>query len=122
MITNPIEREVLKLIVDDHFGLWEILSVVEASALEEVGPDRVRQDAASVVAALVNRGWADLYRYEEADARPIRMSPTEARDVLPHAWSWRAPMPGSPQIRIGATKSGAEAFYASDTGQPKNRE
>jgi hypothetical protein len=90
------EAEVLSYLVDDHYGLWEVLGIF--------GGDRTR--ACGVVATLLARGWVQLFRQrDEAEFAPLSSAEIEA--CLASETAWQVP----PESCWITTTPGGDAVY-----------
>jgi hypothetical protein len=108
-MTTGLQSQVLDLLDEDDYGLWEIGWRLREAGVETVG------DLADIVQGLLDREWAVLLlrRTTTGPAQPERAadSPLDLRDPR----SWEAPGTDHPSTWLSATAAG-RAECASDDG------
>lgn len=107
MAVNDIEREVLELIDEDDYGVWEIGWRI-ATALG-VDPNVDPREAAEAIASLHKRRLVDIYVREWPDA-PVRLLDSSAQSLdLADPSAWQEPNPDEPVFLIGAPRDEGHA-------------
>lgn len=97
MLSNA-ESDVMRLLLEDDYGLWEVAW--------RLGGTKV---AAAVVERLCDRGLAELYVRDWADAEPVPADRSGREIDLRNPTSWKEPRVGDSQLLLVATKTGREA-------------
>ena len=98
------EREVLELVVEDYYGLWEIVW-----RLENVFgpyPNSAAGEAARIVEGLRSHGLVTLWVREWTDDEPLPLGQTGHVVNLRNPSTWAVPPPDQHQILITATELG----------------
>lgn len=93
--------ELMSLLVEDYYGLWEIVTQMQLRSA----------DCAEVLRLLLDRGHASLFvRAEDsAPAVPIQEAGLPEPD-LNDARVWRVPRSGERQLLVAATEAGQAAY------------
>lgn len=100
MTRAEIEREILELVDEDLYGLWEIGWRLNTAL--GVDPSTDPEESAAVVESLRQRRLVDLYVREWVDdsPRPIAVSGRSIDLATPSAWL--VPEQGEPQFLLGS--------------------
>jgi hypothetical protein len=108
-MTTGLEPQVLDLLDEDDYGLWEIGWRLHGAGVETVG------DLADVVQGLLDREWAVLLVQRSSTGPPQPAQGADAPVDLRDPLSWEAPGADQPSTWLSATAAG-RAAYASDDG------
>ena len=103
------ESKILELVVEDFFGLWEIVWHLR-SLLPNSTDSELRNIGESAVSKLISKGWVALYRRSSTGGQEKPVSPNEVFGILSDKESWKEPTSNSIHILIGATKEGEHAY------------
>ena len=113
MILTKEEREVLDLVVEDDFGLWEVKwrldQVMNWSA------DESAARTAAVVDGLVRKHLAEVFIQRWVDDEPIPHRRSGLLLDLTDEESWAEPEPGRPAWLLAATDLGREKLASAST-------
>ena len=93
---NEIAREILDLLDEDCFGLWEIGWRL-ASTLG-IGPTETPSEVAEALYALVENGAVESYTLDRPGGRMKRLIALDQAVDLRERAAWDVPAPGDPQI------------------------
>lgn len=100
MALSDIEREILELVDEDFYGVWEV--GWRLSTVLSIDPSRAPEDAAEAVASLRRQGAVEIYVREGVDDPPRPLASSGRALDLFDPTAWREPRPGQPQFLIGA--------------------
>lgn len=112
MSLTSVERSILRVAVDDWWGLWEV-----APAMRSYLPEPYRVDqpfARRAVEGLIEKGMLSVYLRNGPVGTPILIEPPMATGLVRDPASWEVPKPGDTQTLIAATDAGASAYYDRD--------
>ncbi|CAI9409233.1 hypothetical protein [Aestuariimicrobium sp. T2.26MG-19.2B] len=100
MSVSDIQREILGLVDEDYYGVWEI--GWRLFTVLGVDPSVDPAEAAEAVALLRHRGVVAIYVREWIDDPPRPLGSSGRAVDLNDPAAWREPEPGLPQFLIGA--------------------
>ncbi len=98
------EMELLVLLLEDDYGLWEV-----GWRLRDDGSGR---DAVDAVEFLCGNGLAEIWVREWIDAEPVPVARSGRQVDLQDPRWWREPATGEAQILVSATLAGHDAVRA----------
>lgn len=106
----PQDRLILDLVVDDAFGLWELVWRLRTALEVSAGPPvNVARDA---VERLRRSGLVELWVREWTDDEPVPLRESDRDIELAEQGVWAEPGPNEPQILVVATELGRSALWA----------
>lgn len=109
MTRLDIEREILELIDEDLYGLWEIGWRLNTAL--GVDPAEDPAEVAVVIEALRQRRLVEVYVREWRDDNPQSIASSGRAIDLTRRSAWREPSQGEPQFFLGSCSEG-DAFDA----------
>jgi hypothetical protein len=104
MTREDIEREVLELVEEDFYGVWEIGWRLHTAL--GVDPTVDPEQAAEVVEALRRQHLVEIYVREWVDDNPRPISSSVRSIDLREASAWLAPGNGDPEFLVGLWDAG----------------
>jgi hypothetical protein len=99
MTRDAIEREILDLIDDDVYGMWEVGWRLNTAL--GVDPQEDPRDTACVVHSLIERKLAQLYVRQPDDGTFSAFELAELPTKLLERSIWLEPNPGESELWIG---------------------
>ena len=99
-----VDQEIMSLLSEDHYGLWEIEVQVP------VGRDLLRE----AIRRLLADGLATWFRRDNDLAEAHQLTTEVERPDLDLDYVWKATPLDAPQLLLGSTEAG----YASYFGKP----
>lgn len=110
MKTQPLDRAILDLLVEDSYPLWEIAAVLHArgfsSALEDA-----KTTARERIREMIQRRFIVMYRVGD-NGDEIELARDSAVRALVDAANWDLPARSADELRVLATKRGEQAYYS----------
>jgi hypothetical protein len=106
---DPLRFAVLRVAVDDWWGLWELLPEIRAAL-----PPENRDDLASaqeVVRLMLSEGLIRLYVREGPIGKPLIVEPPLSDALLQDEASWAVPDAETTQTLVAATEVGQKAYF-----------
>lgn len=100
MTRGDIEREILELVDEDLYGLWEIGWRLNTAL--GVDPAIDPEEAAAVVESLRQRHLVELYVREWVDDSPRPIAVSGRSIDLATRSAWLVPEPSEPQFLLGS--------------------
>jgi hypothetical protein len=102
MIDNRIREQILELLIEDYYGLWELTGVPSKPSVDEL---------IGVVDQLIQDGLAEIYVGSKFASEERVLNESEARQAIRdrNYWDWSAPSKGN-HLRAAATPSGADWY------------
>lgn len=100
MTRADIEREILELVDEDLYGLWEIGWRLNTALGVEPASDP--KESAAVIESLRQRRLIDLYVREWVDDSPRPIAVSGRSIDLEARSAWLAPQEGEPQFLLGS--------------------
>jgi hypothetical protein len=100
MTRADIEREILELVNEDLYGLWEI--GWRLNTILSVDPSNDPKESAAMVESLTQRHLVDLYVRERIDDNPRPIAASGRSIDLTTRAAWLVPGQGEPQFLLGS--------------------
>jgi hypothetical protein len=111
MTLTTVHRAILDLLVEDSYGLWEIVW-----RLQDLFPERSTAEVTSAaregVQELLDAGLISVWRLQEVGGEELPVPEGEIGSELAKESNWIGPQDNGSQIRILATEAGERAYYA----------
>lgn len=114
-LQRTFAREVLSLVAEDDYGLWEILWRA-TSVLPAIDPEERETVVAQVLLDMLDQGLIEFYERRKDTDRRATLSAEEAARLMRQPHHWQAPTRGSSEMRIGATSRGEQAYFTRGSG------
>jgi hypothetical protein len=94
--------EVLSLLTEDYYGLWEIAVQVPVD----------REVLIAAICTLVDQGLAEWFVRHDDSAEAVRLAETDAvAPNLTDEGAWSAPLLEERQFLLGPTEAGKRAYF-----------
>jgi len=106
---SGIEETILDLVVEDDYGLWEVLWRLKSTE-PGVSEARAIESATKAVLQMNRKGLVVLGRRSAGGSALI--PDVEVPGVLSDPDSWREPQTMSEGVFVRATASGEDAYYS----------
>jgi hypothetical protein len=117
---DPVRFAVLKVAVDDWWGLWELLPDIRAAlSAQDQGSDLA--SAQKVVRQMLSEGLIRLYVRDGPIGKPLIVEPPLSDLLLEGEGSWAAPTAGAAETLVAATEAGEEAYFGGPSGRRTTR-
>jgi hypothetical protein len=109
MSLNAIQRSLLDLLVEDDYGLWELLWKVGQDYPEVAAG--ARQAVELELTQLAGRGFVEIYEADLDAGHRKRREGVASLSELENPDRWQEPKEGDVALFVSATRAGEAAFY-----------
>jgi hypothetical protein len=114
MTLDPVRRAILRVAVDDYWGMWELLPEIRAAL--PASSASLLNDAREIVRQMLSEGLLRLVVRDGPLGDPIAAEPPLTDLLIEDDRTWVAPDEGRTQVLVCATRAGESAYYGSGPG------
>jgi hypothetical protein len=111
MTIDPVRQAILRVAVDDYWGMWELLPEIRAAL--PASSASLLNDAREIVRQMIREGLLRLVVRDGPLGDPIAVEPPLTDLLIDDDETWVAPNEGMTQALVCATRAGESAYYGS---------
>ena len=121
MKLTKIHWDILSMLVDDYFGLWEVIAPYYDSK-PDLNQSEFKTNVERAFRELLKENLVCLYRGNSFAGEEVLIENSEIESILSDRrnWEWDAPDLGD-HIRCAATNKGEQVYYNSSNGDDNER-